>query len=74
LREVSGQFHAPAAFTSGVRVPGTHWIGGWVGLRAGLDMEEKRNKIHHCPCQELNPGLPARSYPGSFSHVHSDLN
>jgi len=21
--------------------PGTHWIGGWVGLRAGLDTEEK---------------------------------
>jgi hypothetical protein len=30
---VSGQRHAPAApFT-----PGTHWIGGWLGLRAGLD-------------------------------------
>jgi len=21
----------------GVRVPGTHWIGGWVGPRAGLN-------------------------------------
>jgi hypothetical protein len=21
--------------------PGTHWIGGWVGLRAGLDREDK---------------------------------
>jgi len=27
--EVSGQLHAPA--------PGTHWIGGCVGPRAGLD-------------------------------------
>jgi hypothetical protein len=35
---VSGQRHAPAArFTPGERTPGTHWIGGWVGLRAGLD-------------------------------------
>jgi hypothetical protein len=24
--------------------PGTHWIGGWVGLRAGLD-DVKRRKI-----------------------------
>jgi hypothetical protein len=23
-------------FTLGERAPGTHWIGGWVGLRAGL--------------------------------------
>jgi hypothetical protein len=22
--------------------PGTHWIEGWVGLRAGLDVVEKR--------------------------------
>jgi hypothetical protein len=29
---VSGQRHAGPRFT-----PGTHWIGGWVGLRAGLD-------------------------------------
>jgi hypothetical protein len=34
-------------------VPGTDWIGGWVGLRAGLDAVEKRNIS--CPCQELNP-------------------
>jgi hypothetical protein len=28
-------------FTPGERAPGTHWIGGWVGLRAGLgDMEK----------------------------------
>jgi hypothetical protein len=25
--------------------PGTHWIGGWVGPRAGLDMASKRNLI-----------------------------
>jgi hypothetical protein len=24
-------------FTPGERTPGTHWIGGWVGPRAGLD-------------------------------------
>jgi hypothetical protein len=24
-------------FTPGERAPGTHWIGGWEGPRAGLD-------------------------------------
>jgi hypothetical protein len=27
----------PGRFTSGEIAPGTHWIGGWVGPRAGLD-------------------------------------
>jgi hypothetical protein len=27
-------------FTPGERAPGTHWIGGWVGPRAGLDVEK----------------------------------
>jgi hypothetical protein len=26
----------------GKEPPGTHWIGGWVGPRAGLDDMEKR--------------------------------
>jgi len=34
---VSGQLHAPDRFTSRERALGTHWIGAWVGLRAGLD-------------------------------------
>jgi hypothetical protein len=40
----SGQRHAPAAcFTAGdERTPGTHWIGGLVGLRAGLDAGARR--------------------------------
>jgi hypothetical protein len=49
-----GESLAAAAF-----LPGTHWIGGWVGPTAGLDAVEKR-KIFHC--RELNPGLPARRY------------
>jgi hypothetical protein len=32
---VGGQRHAPAALHT--KRPGTHCIGGWVGLRAGLD-------------------------------------
>jgi hypothetical protein len=29
--EVSGQLHAAAALSPGGIVPGTHWVGGWVG-------------------------------------------
>jgi hypothetical protein len=38
----------PGRFT-----PGAHWIGGWVGTRAGLHAMEKRNTS--CPCPESNP-------------------
>jgi hypothetical protein len=31
----------PSRFTPGERVTGTHWIGGWVNPRAGLDDLEK---------------------------------
>jgi hypothetical protein len=33
----------PGRFNPGERAPGTHWIGGWVDLRVGLDDEEKKN-------------------------------
>jgi hypothetical protein len=36
------------------RATGTHWIGGWVGLRAGLDSVEKRKFL-------TLPGLELRS-------------
>ena len=35
MRVGGDQHHAPAALPRGG--PGTHWTGGWVGLRAGLD-------------------------------------
>jgi hypothetical protein len=31
----------PTRFTPGESAPSTHWIGGWVGLRASLDDMEK---------------------------------
>jgi hypothetical protein len=41
---VGGEWLAsrPGRFTPGERDPGTHWAGGWVGPRAGLDDVEKR--------------------------------
>jgi hypothetical protein len=56
--EVSGQLHAPAAL-SPERIPGTNWIGGWVGPRAGLEAVVER-KIPS-PIRGLNPVRPARS-------------
>jgi hypothetical protein len=32
----------PCRFTPGEIAPDTHWIGGWVGPRVGLDDVEKR--------------------------------
>jgi hypothetical protein len=63
----------PGRFTPGERAPGTHWIGGWVDRRAGLDDMETW-KFLTLPGLELLPlGRPASSqslyrlrYPGSF--------
>jgi hypothetical protein len=40
--EMSGRLHAPAAFSLGKELLCTHWIGGWVSPRAGLDAVKKR--------------------------------
>ena len=64
---VGGQRHAPAALSP--ERPGTHCIGGWVGLRGGLDGCGKSRPL---PNGILSPVRPAcgeslyrLSYPGS---------
>jgi len=43
---VTGQFHAPATLTP-VNNPESHFIGRWVGSRAGLGvLEKKQFHIH----------------------------
>jgi hypothetical protein len=53
--EVSGQRHASAALYLREKTPNTCWIGGWMGLRAGVDTEA-RGKIL---CRGSNRGGPA---------------
>jgi hypothetical protein len=51
--EVSGQLHAPVASAQAKQAPRTHWIGGWVGPRAGLDFMEWQKPS--CTYNESNP-------------------
>jgi hypothetical protein len=46
-------------FTPKEKAHSTHWIGGWVGSRASLDVTEKRKMS--CHYRESNPGRPAYS-------------
>jgi hypothetical protein len=60
---VGGEWSAsrPGRFTSGEIAPGTHWIGGWLGSREGLNDVEKR-KFLTLTGLELRPlRRPARS-------------
>jgi hypothetical protein len=68
---VSGEHHALAVLYPQGKTPGTHWIRGWVGPRAGLDAEARRKIL--CLCWGSNPSRPVRSqtlywlsYHGSF--------
>jgi hypothetical protein len=39
----------PCRFSAGERAPGTHWIGGWVDPKAGLDNMEKQKLLNSDP-------------------------
>jgi hypothetical protein len=49
----------PGLFNPEETASGTHWIGSWVGPRAGMEAVEER-KVSF-PCPELNHGRPAPS-------------
>jgi len=53
---VSGQLYAPAVLPPREGAPGTHWIGDWVGTRAGL-YTVSNIKIP-IPRRESNPDHP----------------
>lgn len=50
----------PGRFIPGERAPGTHWIGVWARLKAGLDVED--DNLFSLPRNETRfLGHPARS-------------
>jgi hypothetical protein len=52
----------PGRFTPRVKAAGTHWIGGWVVPRVGLDAVVRRKRIPSSPFRNLNPGRPKRHH------------
>jgi hypothetical protein len=72
--EVSGELHAPNRFTFKERAPNTHWIGGWVGFRAGLEAVEQK-KVS-CPAGNLTPSVQtaARHYTDGAMQEYSNLH
>jgi hypothetical protein len=70
-----------SALCPGERAPSSHWIGGWVDPRAGLNDVEKR-KFLTLPGLQLQPlSYPAHSqllyrlrYPSSSSRLMNPLN
>jgi hypothetical protein len=62
LDGVSGQRHISAALLPRGKDPGTHCTGGWVGLRAGLDTEARReNPLPPPGIEPRSSGRPVRS-------------
>jgi hypothetical protein len=66
---VSGQHRLGRAFPPGKGPPSTHWLGGWVGLRAGLDARDRRKILF--PCRGSNLDRPivqpvVRHYTASY--------
>jgi hypothetical protein len=60
---VSGQRHPLPRFSPGEMAPGTHCTGGWVGPRAGLDIEASVKILLPLPgIEPRSPGRPAHSH------------
>jgi hypothetical protein len=51
----------PDLFTAGKRIPGTHWVGGWVGQSADLEAVAKREIPFPAPAGKSKLGCPALS-------------
>jgi hypothetical protein len=76
---VGGEWSAsrPGHFFPGERVVDSHWTGGWLGPRTGLDDVERR-KILHLPGFKLQPfsrrahskSLYRLRYPGSLVYYN----
>jgi hypothetical protein len=65
------------SFTAREIAPGTHWIGGWVGPRAGLDPLVKRKITSLCrsvyKCFLFRDSLPTMCHMNIFVLIHSQV-
>jgi hypothetical protein len=61
----------PGRFTLGERAPGTSWTGGWVSLRAGPDLVEKRKMLTLPGIEPRPPSLYPVAIPIELSHYES---
>jgi hypothetical protein len=61
---VGGEWSAsrPCRFTPMERAPGTHWTGGWVGLRTSLDDMERRKILSPTGTRTPSSRPPASSH------------
>jgi len=60
----------PGRFTPKERTPSTHWIGGWVGPRTGVDAMVKGKILSpyrdsNPPSSSPKPSAIPLTYPGS---------
>jgi hypothetical protein len=69
--EVSDPQH-PGRLTPGERIPGTLWIGGRAGPRAGLVAVSR--KINTSSCLDSNPGRPALSLVTELPELNTIKN
>ena len=73
---MSGQQHAPAALYFRER-PGTHFTGGWMGPRAGLDGRKISSPpgFHPRTVQPVAQSLYRLSYPAhTNTHKHTHIH
>jgi hypothetical protein len=67
--KLSGKFHVLNVLSPPGRISSTHWTGGWVGLRAGLDaVEWGKNACAGIRTPNVQP--VACHYTNSFRKTH----
>jgi hypothetical protein len=74
---VSGQRFVTAALYSRERAPGALWIGGWKGLRAGMDREDKERNplplIHGSKLKFSSAGILLKSETRTYRQKNENI-
>jgi hypothetical protein len=72
---VGGEWPAsrPCRYTPGEKAPGSHWIGGWVDIKAFMVDVEKRKFLTLPGLKPWPLSLPARSQSLYWLRLHGSL-